>query len=175
MKRIEKNYYEIITCKFEGDRNLYVIESTKLSMLLKIFMINFVGKLSLFEDYNRYDSDKAYDVFMLGRKKLELIGIIINKNIITIDDIYEIEKIISEKIMNFDNIKINSLLVKDLKKNNLNILKVRNIEIKDKIEKIKIKFNNYKKGIEIQLNQYSVLFELLYSLASVKIAYFTDA
>ena len=69
MKRIEKNYYEIITCKFEGDRNLYVIESKKLSMLLKIFMINFVGKLSLFEDYNRYDSDKVYDVFMLGRKK----------------------------------------------------------------------------------------------------------
>ena len=77
--------------------------------------------------------------------------------------------------MNFDNIKINSLLVKDLKKNNLNILKVRNIEIKDKIEKIKIKFNNCKKGIEIQLNEYSVLFELLYSLASVKIDYFTDA
>ena len=50
MKRIEKNYYEIITCKFEGDRNLYVIESTKLSMLLKIFMINFVGKLSIKED-----------------------------------------------------------------------------------------------------------------------------
>lgn len=175
VKRIEKNYYEIITCKFEGDRNLYVIESKKLSMLLKIFMINFVGKLSLFEDYNRYDSDKVYDVFMLGRKKLELIGIIINKNIITIDDINEIEKIISEKIMNFDNIKINSLLVKDLKKNNLNILKVRNIEIKDKIEKIKIKFNNCKKGIEIQLNEYSVLFELLYSLASVKIDYFTDA
>ena len=77
--------------------------------------------------------------------------------------------------MNFDNIKINSLLVKDLKKNNLNILKVRNIEIKDEIEKINIKFNNYKKGIEIQLNQYSVLFEVLYSLASMKIEYFTDA
>lgn len=175
VKRIEKNYYEIITCKFEGDRNLYIIESEKLSMLLKIFMINFVGRLSLFEDYNIYNSEKVYDVFMLGRKKLELIGIIINKNIITIDDIDEIEKIISEKIMNFDNIKINSLIVKDLKKNNLNILKVRNIEIKDKIEKIEIKFNNYKKGIEIQLNQYSVLFELLYSLVSVKIDYFTDA
>ena len=47
------------------------------------------------------------------------------------NDIEEKEKIISEKIMNFDNIKINSLLVKDLKKNNLNILKVRNIEIKE--------------------------------------------
>ena len=100
-------------------------------------------------------------------------SLFVNKNIITIDDIEEIEKIISEKIMNFDNIKINSLLVKDFKKNNLNILKVRNIEIE--IEKINIKFNNYKKGIEIQLNQYSVLFEVLYSLASMKIEYFTDA
>ena len=71
VKRIEKNYYEIITCKFEGDRNLYVIESKKLSMLLKIFIISFAGRLSLFEDYNIYNSDKVYDVFMLGRKKLK--------------------------------------------------------------------------------------------------------
>ena len=38
-----------------------------------------------------------------------------------------------------------------------------------------MKIKGYKNPKIIDLNEYSVLFELLYSLASMKIEYFTDA
>lgn len=43
------------------------------------------------------------------------------------------------------------------------------------IPKIDMKIKGYKNPKIIDLNEYSVLFELLYSLASMKIEYFTDA
>ena len=59
----------------------------------------------------------------------------------------------------------------------LKLMELKKIEINYEmgIPKIDMKIKGYKNPKIIDLNEYSVLFELLYSLASMKIEYFTDA
>ena len=43
------------------------------------------------------------------------------------------------------------------------------------IPKVSLKIKGFKREKVIQLNEYSILFEMLYNLASMKIEYLTDA
>ena len=78
---------------------------------------------------------------------------------------------------NFQNIIINSLVVRNIDTNKLRVLELSriNTEFEMGIPKVSLKIKGFKREKVIQLNEYSILFEMLYNLASMKIEYLTDA
>ena len=78
---------------------------------------------------------------------------------------------------NFQNIIINSLVVRNIDTNKLRVLEFSriNTEFEMGIPKVSLKIKGFKREKVIQLNEYSILFEMLYNLASMKIEYLTDA
>ena len=77
----------------------------------------------------------------------------------------------------FQNIIINSLVVRNIDTNELRVLNLDriNTEFEMGIPKVSLKIKGFKGEKIIPLNKYSILFEILYNLASMKIEYFTDA
>ena len=174
LKRIER-VDDLLTCKFQGEKNLHILKSSKLLEISSLYMINYVGHLKLV-DYD-YETDEEYDVFKINRKHYKLEGIFINTKLVTLYNVNEVERIIADILSNFEDIKIGSIVVRDIDSKKLKVMELKKIDINFEmgIPKIDMKIKGYKNPKRIDLNEYSVLFELLYSLASMKIEYFTDA
>ena len=86
-------------------------------------------------------------------------------------------KLISDILNNFEEINIESIVVRDIDSNKLKVMELKKIDVDFEmgIPKINMKIKGYKNIKRIDLNEYSILFEMLYNLASIKIEYFTDA
>lgn len=140
-----------------------------------LYTINYVGNLKLVDYYET--DEENYDIFKINRKYYKLEGIFINAKLVTLQNVNEVEKIITNILNNFQNIIINSLVVRNIDTNKLRVLNLDriNTEFEMGIPKVSLKIKGFKGEKVIQLNEYSILFELLYSLASMKIEYFTDA
>ena len=173
LRRIER-VDDLLTCKFQGEKNLHILKSSKLLEISSLYMINYAGNLKLVDNY---ETDEEYDVFKINRKHYKLEGIFINTKLVTLYNVNEVERIIADILSNFEDVKIGSIVVRDIDSKKLKLMELKKIEINYEmgIPKIDIKINGYKNPKIIDLNEYSVLFELLYSLASMKIEYFTDA
>lgn len=173
LRRIER-VDDLLTCKFQGEKDLHVMKSSKLLEVSSFYAINYVGNLKLV-DY--YETDEKYDVFRINRKHYKLEGIFINTKLVTLHNVNEVEKVITNILNNFQNIIINSLVVRNIDTNKLRVLNLDriNTEIEMGIPKVSLKIKGFKGEKVIKLNEYSILFEMLYNLASMKIEYFTDA
>ena len=173
LTRIER-VDDLLTCKFQGEKNLHILKSSKLLEISSLYMINYAGNLKLVDNY---ETDEEYDVFKINRKHYKLEGIFINTKLVTLYNVNEVERIIADTLSNFEDIKIGSIVVRDIDSKKLKLMELKKIEINYEmgIPKIDMKIKGYKNPKIIDLNEYSVLFELLYSLASMKIEYFTDA
>lgn len=173
LRRIER-VDDLLTCKFQGEKNLHILKSSKLLEISSLYMINYAGNLKLVDNY---ETDEEYDVFKINRKHYKLEGIFINTKLVTLYNVNEVERIIEDILSNFEDIKIGSIVVRDIDSKKLKLMELKKIEINYEmgIPKIDMKIKGYKNPKIIDLNEYSVLFELLYSLASMKIEYFTDA
>ena len=173
LRRIER-VDDLLTCKFQGEKNLHILKSSKLLEISSLYMINYTGNLKLVDNY---ETDEEYDVFKINRKHYKLEGIFINTKLVTLYNVNEVERIIADILSNFEDIKIGSIVVRDIDSKKLKLMELKKIEINYEmgIPKIDMKIKGYKNPKIIDLNEYSVLFELLYSLASMKIEYFTDA
>lgn len=174
LRRIER-VDDLLTCKFQGEKNLHILKSSKLLEISSLYMINYVGHLKLV-DYD-YETDEEYDVFKINRKHYKLEGIFINTKLVTLYNLNIVEQLISDILNNFEDIKVGSIVVRDIDSKELRILELKKIDVDFEmgIPKINMKIKEYKNTKRIDLNEYSILFELLYSLASMKIEYFTDA
>ena len=173
LRRIER-VDDLLTCKFQGEKNLHILKSSKLLEISSLYMINYAGNLKLVDNY---ETDEEYDVFKINRKHYKLEGIFINTKLVTLYNVNEVERIIADILSNFEDVKIGSIAVRDIDSKKLKLMELKKIEINYEmgIPKIDMKIKGYKNPKIIDLNEYSVLFELLYSLASMKIEYFTDA
>lgn len=173
LRRIER-VDDLLTCKFQGEKNLHIFKSSKLLEISSLYMINYAGNLKLVDNY---ETDEEYDVFKINRKHYKLEGIFINTKLVTLYNVNEVERIIADILSNFEDVKIGSIVVRDIDSKKLKLMELKKIEINYEmgIPKIDMKIKGYKNPKIIDLNEYSVLFELLYSLASMKIEYFTDA
>lgn len=173
LRRVER-VDDLLTCKFQGEKNLHILKSSKLLEISSLYMINYAGNLKLVDNY---ETDEEYDVFKINRKHYKLEGIFINTKLVTLYNVNEVERIIADTLSNFEDIKIGSIVVRDIDSKKLKLMELKKIEINYEmgIPKIDMKIKGYKNPKIIDLNEYSVLFELLYSLASMKIEYFTDA
>ncbi len=173
LRRIER-VDDLLTCKFQGEKNLHILKSSKLLEISSLYMINYAGNLKLVDNY---ETDEEYDVFKINRKHYKLEGIFINTKLVTLYNVNEVERIIADTLSNFEDIKIGSIVVRDIDSKKLKLMELKKIEINYEmgIPKIDMKIKGYENPKIIDLNEYSVLFELLYSLASMKIEYFTDA
>lgn len=173
LRRIER-VDDLLTCKFQGEKNLHILKSSKLLEISSLYMINYAGNLKLVDNY---ETDEEYDVFKINRKYYKLEGIFINTKLVTLYNVNEVERIIADILSNFEDIKIGSIVVRDIDSKKLKLMELKKIEINYEmgIPKIDMKIKGYKNPKIIDLNEYSVLFELLYSLASMKMEYFTDA
>lgn len=173
LRRVER-VDDLLTCKFQGEKSLHILKSSKLLEISSLYMINYAGNLKLVDNY---ETDEEYDVFKINRKHYKLEGIFINTKLVTLYNVNEVERIIEDILSNFEDIKIGSIVVRDIDSKKLKLMELKKIEINYEmgIPKIDMKIKEYKNPKIIDLNEYSVLFELLYSLASMKIEYFTDA
>ena len=176
LKRIERIDESLLTCKFQGERNLHILKFEKLIEITNFYVLNYYGKLKLL-DLEYVGNVEDYDVFKINKKHYKLEGILLNQDLITLFNIDKVEKIISDILNNFNNISINSIVVRDVATNELRILELSkiNTEYEMGIPKINLKIKGYKNEKKIELNKNSVLFEMLYNIASMKIEYFTDA
>ena len=178
LKRIERIDEGLLTCKFQGERDLHILKFEKLIEITNFYVLNYYGKLKLL-DLEYVGNVEDYDVFKINKKHYKLEGILLNQDLITLFNIDKVEKIISDILNNFDNISINSIIVRDVdtNTNELRILEISKIktEYEMGIPRIKLKIKGYKNEKKIEINENSVLFEVLYNLASMKIEYFTDA
>lgn len=176
LKRIERIDEGLLTCKFQGERDLHILKFEKLIEITNFYVLNYYGKLKLL-DLEYVGNVEDYDVFKINKKHYKLEGILLNQDLITLFNIDKVEKIISNILNNFNNISINSIVVRDVATNELRILELSkiNTEYEMGIPKINLKIKGYKNEKKIELNENSVLFEMLYNIASMKIEYFTDA
>lgn len=174
IKKIER-IDDLLACKFQGEKNLHILKSSKLLEVSSLYTINYVGNLKLVDYYET--DEENYDIFKINRKYYKLEGIFINAKLVTLQNVNEVEKIITNILNNFQNIIINSLVVRNIDTNKLRVLNLDriNTEFEMGIPKVNLKIKGFKGEKVIQLNEYSILFELLYSLASMKIESFTDA
>jgi hypothetical protein len=173
LRRIER-VDDLLTCKFQGEKSLHILKSSKLLEISSLYMINYAGNLKLVDNY---ETDEEYDVFKINRRYYRLEGIFVNKNLITLQNIDTVEQLISDILNGFQYIKIESIVVRDIDSKKLRLLELKKIDVDFdmRVPKINLKIKGYKSEKKIELNENSVLFELLYSLASMKIEYFTDA
>lgn len=173
LRRIER-VDDLLTCKFQGEKSLHILKSSKLLEISSLYMINYAGNLKLVDNY---ETDEEYDVFKINRKHYKLEGIFINAKLVTLNNINDVEEIIEDILKNFQNIIINSLVVRNIDTNELRVLNLDkiNTEFEMGVQKISMKIKGFKGRKTIDLNESSVLFEMLYNLASMKIEYFTDA
>lgn len=176
LKRIERIDESLLTCKFQGERNLHILKFEKLIEITNFYVLNYYGKLKL-PDLEYTGDIENYDIFKINKKYYKLEGILLNKDLITLFNINKVEKIISGILNNFENISINSIIVRNVDNNELRILELSkiNTEYEMGIPKVSLKIKGYKNTKRIELNENSVLFEVLYNLVSMKIDYFTDA
>lgn len=174
LRRIER-VDDLLTCKFQGEKNLHILKSSKLLEISSLYMINYVGHLKLV-DYD-YETDEEYDVFKINRKHYKLEGIFINTKLVTLYNLNIVEQLISDILSNFEDIKIGSIVVRDIDSKKLKVMELKKIDVDFEmgIPKINMKIKGYKNTKRIDLNEYSILFEMLYNLASMKIEYLTDA
>ena len=173
LRRIER-VDDLLTCKFQGEKNLHILKSSKLLEISSLYMINYAGNLKLVDNY---ETDEEYDVFKINRKHYKLEGIFINTKLVTLNNINDVEEIIEDILKNFQNIIINSLVVRNIDTNELRVLNLDkiNTEFEMGVQKISMKIKGFKGRKTIDLNESSVLFEMLCNLESMKIEYFTDA
>lgn len=173
LRRIER-VDDLLTCKFQGEKSLHILKSSKLLEISSLYMINYAGNLKLVDNY---ETDEEYDVFKINRKHYKLEGIFINTKLVTLNNINDVEEIIEDILKNFQNIIINSLVVRNIDTNELRVLNLDkiNTEFEMGVQKISMKIRGFKGRKTIDLNESSVLFEMLYNLESMKIEYFTDA
>lgn len=175
IKKIER-IDDLLACKFQGERDLHVMKFSKLLEVSNLYTINYVGNLKLV-DYNYETDGENYDIFKINRKHYKLEGIFINTKLVTLNNVNEVEKIVTDILNNFQNIIINSLVVRNIDTNKLRVLELNSIntEFEMGIPKVSLKIKGFKEEKVIQLSENSILFEMLYNLASMKIEYFTDA
>lgn len=175
IKKIER-IDDLLACKFQGERDLHVMKSSKLLEVSRLYIINYVGNLKLV-DYNSETDEENYDVFKINRKHYKLEGIFVNAKLVTLHNVNEVENIISDILSNFEDIKIGSIVVRDIDSKKLKVMELKKIDVDFEmgIPKIDMKIKGYKNTKRIDLNEYSILFEMLYNLASMKIEYLTDA
>jgi hypothetical protein len=176
LKRIERIDDSLLSCKFQGERNLHILKFEKLIEITNFYVLNYYGKLKL-PDLEYIGDIEDYDIFKINKRQYKLEGILLNKDLITLFNINKVEKIISDILNNFENISINAIVVKNVDTNELRILELSkiNTEYEMGISKINMKIKGYKNEKKIELNENSALFEVLYNIASMKIDYFTDA
>ena len=159
LRRIER-VDDLLTCKFQGEKNLHILKSSKLLEISSLYMINYAGNLKLVDNY---ETDEEYDVFKINWKHYKLEGIFINTKLVTLYNVNEVERIIADTLSNFEDIKIGSIVVRDIDSKKLKLMELKKIEINYEmgIPKIDMKIKGYKNPKIIDLNEYSVLFELL--------------
>jgi len=176
LKKIERIDDSLLSCKFQGERNLHILKFEKLIEITNFYVLNYYGKLKL-PDLEYAGDIEDYDIFKINKRQYKLEGILLNKDLITLFNINKVEKIISEILNNFKNISINAIVVKNVDTNELRILELSkiNTEYEMGIPKVSLRIKGFKGKKIIPLNESSVLFEMLYNLASMKIEYFTDA
>lgn len=176
LKKIERIDDSLLSCKFEGERNLHILKFEKLIEITNFYVLNYYGKLKL-PDLEYTGDIEDYDIFKINKRQYKLEGILLNKDLITLFNINKVEKIISEILNNFKNISINAIVVKNVDTNELRILELSkiNTEYEMGIPKVSLRIKGFKGKKIIPLNESSVLFEMLYNIASMKIEYFTDA
>ena len=174
LKEIERVDDELLTCKFKGENNFNILKSDILIEITNFYVLNYCGKLR-FPNFEYIGHD--YDVFKINRKHYKLEGIWLNKKLITIYNINEVERTITEIMENFQKIVLSSIVVRNIDTNELKVLNLDkiNTEFEMGVPKITMKIKGFKGEKVIDLNEYSILFEMLYNLASMKIEYFTDA
>lgn len=175
IKKIER-IDDLLACKFQGEKNLHVMKFSKLLEVSNLYTINYVGNLKLV-DYNYETDGENYDLFKINRRYYRLEGVFVNKTLITLQNLNIVEKLISDILNNFEEINIESIVVRDIDSNKLKVMELKKIDVDFEmgIPKINMKIKGYKNIKRIDLNEYSILFEMLYNLASIKIEYFTDA
>ena len=155
---------------------MHILKFEKLIEITNFYVLNYYGKLKL-PDLEYIGDIENYDIFKINKKYYKLEGILLNKDLITLFNINKVEKIISGILNNFENISINSIIVRNVDNNELRILELSkiNTEYEMGIPKVSLRIKGYKNTKRIELNENSVLFEVLYNLVSMKIDYFTDA
>ena len=125
LRRIER-VDDLLTCKFQGEKNLHILKSSKLLEISSLYMINYAGNLKLVDNY---ETDEEYDVFKINRKHYKLEGIFINTKLVTLYNVNEVERIIADILSNFEDVKIGSIVVRDIDSKKLKLMELKKIEI----------------------------------------------
>ena len=162
LKRIERIDEGLLTCKFQGERDLHILKFEKLIEITNFYVLNYYGKLKLL-DLEYVGNVEDYDVFKINKKHYRLEGIFVNKNLITLQNLDTVEQLISDILNGFQYIKIGSIVVRDIDSKELRILELKKIDVDFGmgIPKINMKIKGYKNEKKIELNENSVLFEIL--------------
>lgn len=176
LKKIERIDDSLLSCKFQGERNLHILKFEKLIEITNFYVLNYYGKLKL-PDLEYTGNIEDYDMFKINKKYYKLEGVFVNKTLITLQNLNIVEQLISDILNNFEDINIGSIVVRDIDSNKLKVMELKKIDVDFEmgISKIDMKIKGYKNEKKIELNENSVLFEVLYNLVSMKIDYFTDA
>ena len=65
LRRIER-VDDLLTCKFQGEKNLHILKSSKLLEISSLYMINYAGNLKLVDNY---ETDEEYEIKTNGIEK----------------------------------------------------------------------------------------------------------
>lgn len=125
LRRIER-VDDLLTCKFQGEKNLHILKSSKLLEISSLYMINYAGNLKLVDNY---ETDEEYDVFKINRKHYKLEGIFINTKLVTLYNVNEVERIIADTLSNFEDIKIGSIVVRDIDSKKLKLMELKKLRL----------------------------------------------
>lgn len=154
--------------KFREDRKTYIIDSEKLEELTSIFLItNF--KFKVRENY-----EISNDIVEFNKEKYELLGFMLNNNYINKDNLNEIEELIFNYIL-YENFKIKSLFLRNIKNNKLIILDVKKILIDTIRKEIRISIKKRKTIIKEIISEDTIILETIFKISSIKVNFEFDA
>ena len=154
--------------KFREDRKTYIIDSEKLEELTSIFLItNFKFK-------GRENYEISNDIVEFNKEKYELLGFMLNNNYINKDNLNEIEELIFNYIL-YENFKIKSLFLRNIKNNKLIILDVKKILIDTIRKEIRISIKKRKTIIKEIISEDTIILETIFKISSIKVNFEFDA
>lgn len=154
--------------KFIEERKTYIIASDKLEELISIFLITNL-KYKVRETY-----ESSNDIINFNKETYEIIGFLLNNKYINGENIIEVEELIFKNIF-YERFKINSLFLRNIKNNKLIILDVKKISIDIIKKEIKIEIKKRKSIIKKIINEDDFILETIFTVSSIEVDFKLDA
>ena len=158
----------LLIVKFFQERQMYIINSEKLEELISIFLITGL-KFKVRENY-----ETSNDIVEFNKETYEIIGFLLNNKYIKEENIIQIEELIFKNIF-YERFKINSLFLRNIKNNKLIILDVKKISIDIIKKEIKIEIKKRKSIIKKIIAEDDFMLETIFTVSSIEVDFNFDA